>query len=566
MKKHKTVIKTPHAAVLIWNYNDRLSAVDTKKSQLDSVEKTILSTVSCVSIQTLKSKSDPAGTFSITLAPTKNWTSTITPGSWCCILMSNEPITKTDIENKVNQKHLKMIGRIESVRVSTRQDGDTRRTLYTINGSDWGYMFKNIIYVDNLIASANEPKSQGNTFAVALRNIMMAKDGATPEAFAVRKNLQNLIDIFGESLPAGLTEAGEAIGRLAKSIYDFRIPAEMMSFLGLGHKELTKNLNLITGPLVSSDKYDLKKIEALGFIDPFSLQGSHSFWEVLLENSNPALNEMISEIRWINGKPSLTLYNRIKPFSTRGFKAKNSTDLRSFFQYVKTHSIDGLTVTSIDAGTNWRDKYNFVEIKPQFQDFAVFNNWIKQKTQEFDQIAFNREGFRPLIVGTKQFPYNGKKNSYDIDFDRLNKWTELLREWYFNTHKMLNGTLTMTGTTDYIAVGDNIRFEAGLINLTPNINENNLKKAKNDDFYILAHVENIAHSFSVKSDGARTYTTTIQFVRGILVNKNNQEVSADGAVLDSVAWKVNAIQDKNTATVFANSDSQDPDSKKVRGQ
>jgi len=61
----------------------------------------------------------------------------------------------------------------------------------------------------------------------------------------------------------------------------------------------------------------------------------------------------------------------------------------------------------------------------------------------------------------------------------------------------------MTGTTEYIPVGDNIKFEANLIN--PNTNINSASNSTKINRYILAHVENITHSFSVTPDGARTY-------------------------------------------------------------
>jgi hypothetical protein len=115
-KKGDVKINTPHAAVIIWNYNDRLGQEQTSQKQIDVVEKKIISTLSCTSIQTSKTKSDPQGSFSMTLAPTKNWISGITAGSWCVILMSNEPITEQDL-NHADPKKVKMIGKIETVRV-----------------------------------------------------------------------------------------------------------------------------------------------------------------------------------------------------------------------------------------------------------------------------------------------------------------------------------------------------------------------------------------------------------------------------------------------------------------
>ena len=56
----------------------------------DEVDQVIVNTLSLKSINTSKSKASPAGQFEIRLAPTKNWVTAITPGSWLAILMSRQ--------------------------------------------------------------------------------------------------------------------------------------------------------------------------------------------------------------------------------------------------------------------------------------------------------------------------------------------------------------------------------------------------------------------------------------------------------------------------------------------
>lgn len=570
-------IKTPHAAVMVWNYVDRIGTEGMTNAYNSSgvnnlldTEPTIISTLSCISIQTSKSKSSPDGQFQLTLAPLKNWTSVLTTGSWLVIMMSNEPITAADFK-KANKNQVKMVGKIETVRVSTEQVDGERQTRYYVTGTDWGHIFNSILYVDNLLASPKDPVSQGNAAAVALRNALFGK-GGTPKSFNVDDNLRSIVNIFGQTL--SLTKTGEDIGRLAKAIYDFKIPKAMMDFFDFRNpnneeiksNNLSKLLSLRSGLLTAEDEYSPSN-EAKGFINPFSLQGSNTLWQILLENSNPALNEMYSEMRWShpdepdNGV-SLTVYNRIKPFSFKDFsgEAGSQSSLKSYFQWIRKHDIDSVTVRSVNAGTNWRDKYNFIEIKPDFQDFNIFANWYKQKSQVFDEKAFEREGFRPLIVGTRQFPTAGLKPGADskvnVDWDQLVVWARLMREWYFNTHRMLNGTIVMQGTTEYIAVGDNIKFDAGLINPTPNINDNTVKAGKNQS--ILAHVENVTHNFAINGD-ARAYTTTIQFVRGIIVNGDN--VIAGRGTLDKYATSVPTASDKNTKNTIGFSTDGDPNGK-----
>lgn len=575
-------VKTPHAAVLVWNYNDRIgtptgapdaSGVKDPIGVEKEAPPVIVSTLSCVSIQTNKTKGAPDGTFNLVLAPFKNWVGTLTAGSWCVILMSNDPITEKDLK-KANKNQVKMLGRIESVRCETNvNDSGARETLYYVSGVDWGHIFNSVLYVDNLLAAPNDPKSQGNSAAVALRNALFGKEGS-PQSFVVAQNLSSILDIMGKNL-SGYTAAGKEIGRLSNSIYEFKIPSELTKFFSFKDgqnkpvtaKSINKLIALVTGSLTKPDEY-YDNAEAVGFINPFSLQGTHSLWQILLENSNPALNEMFCDMRWNNDNSvQLAMYNRIRPFSYKDFKPSpgGSKGLRSYFQLLKTHEIATDEVISVNAGTNWRDKFNFIEIKPQFQEFEVVANWYKQKSQMFDEEAFQREGFRPIIFDTKQFPSGKEKgglpNDTGVDWSQLSVWCGLLREWYFGTHRMLNGTITIHGSTEYIGVGNNIRFDAKLINPTPNINAKSKQDGKN--YSILAHVESVTHNFSVSPDGARQYRTTISFVRGIVVNKNN--INVGEGMLDQDATKMTQADDRNTVNVNSTSDPTDPDPQKVRG-
>jgi hypothetical protein len=559
---------TPHAAVIIWNYDDKGGLEGFTASSMNKVEQTIISTVSCVSISTQKTKSNPQGNFRLMLAPYKDWVSTITPGSWCCLLMSQNPITAQDFK-KADPEKVKMIGKIDSVRLNTVMDPDgTRRTEYEVTGVDWGYVFNNIIYIDNYLAAPNEPKTQGQGVAIAIQNMLFGTDGV-PKLGDTSSNLRSIINIFGQSL-TGFTKAGNDINRLATAVYDFIIPKEMVSYFNFvgphgptTSQKINKILTLFTGSLKNIDEYN-NLSESAGFIDPYSLQGQHTFWQVLQDNSNPALNEMVCDLRWEDKGLRLALYNRIKPFSFKGFDpdASQYKGLKSFFQNLPTTEIDDIDVISVNAGTNWGDKYNFVEIKPQMQGFETFANWNKTLSQKADTSSFSREGFRPLIVDTKQFPIQVTNKSLEVKWEQLAGWAKLLTEWYFDTHRMLNGTMQIIGQDTYIGVGENIKINADLISPTPNLNSGAVQNKTNN--YLLAHVEGVQHSFTVQPDGARQFITTIQFVRGILVN--NRGVAIGRGTLDKFASSISTSDERNTKNTVTTSEKDDPDPQKVRGK
>jgi len=122
----------------------------------------------------------------------------------------------------------------------------------------------------------------------------------------------------------------------------------------------------------------------------------------------------------------------------------------------------------------------------------------------------------------------------------------------------------MRGTTEYIAVGNNILFEAGLINPTMNLNKGTSKNVNTN--YILAHVENVSHTFTVSGDGARTYITVVQFVRGIVVNNSNGSYTLVGSgSLDELTTSLKNEQYKNSTNTFGSSDISDPDPDKLHG-
>lgn len=597
---NKVKTTTPHAAVIVWNYRDRLGTEDTQEAQINAVEEIIISTASLISISTAKSKGEPVGKFQFMLAPTRNWVSTLTAGSWCCIMMSQKPIQKVDLSTASADK-VKFIGKIESVRLSAVADPETgaRQTGYRVVGVDWGHIFENNVYIDPFIEKDNN--SVGAATYIDLFNKVIGVDNRA-EILSTTENLTGIMSIIGQPLSKGFTETGQAINRVAKIDFAFAMPTKMREFFGFykqGKKSTKDNvveaIQLYTGKFDKYDSYkDVK--ESSGFIDPASFKGVNTLWQLLIDNSNPVLNEMYCDIRWgSNGRPTLALYNRIKPFSFRGDSLTDDRlakalqketfgadrpkkeviqeitsevkNILSKFQYNRTYEIPLEEVIDIEAGTNWRDKFNFIEIKPSWQVFDVLSSWAKTVAQTADVKAFSREGFRPLIMSTKQFPTSGAKkdfktpNSLWININLLAGWKHLLREWFFDTHRLLNGTLNIIGQNNYIQVGDNIKIKQDVLGLTHNMNRGT-PLAK--DGYLLAHVESITHTFRVDTNGARSFVTTINFVRGIMVS-NNGKLLAEGK-LDSKSTDLNPTQDRNTVNVIGTSSTTDPDPQKLRGR
>ena len=140
----------PQASVIVWNYNDRMALPDGAQNTQE-IDETIYLDEHITSIKTNKSKSEAAGVFEINLAPTYNWVNRLTTGSWLAINMSQG----TTFGKYAAQETMKMLGRIDSIRVQANIDENgTRSTSYTISGRDWASIFDNSLYVDSLALGA----------------------------------------------------------------------------------------------------------------------------------------------------------------------------------------------------------------------------------------------------------------------------------------------------------------------------------------------------------------------------------------------------------------------------
>ena len=601
---HKVKLVTPHAGVIIWNYTDRVNA--TGGDNVHDIQEVIIGTSTLMSIGTSKNKSTPAGSFEFMLAPTHNWIARITPGSWCVILMSqNKPIPQISSDNpgSADKDLLKMLGRIDSVRVAIEvdQESGARRTYYVVTGRDWGSVFDTKLYIDP-VARNNALDSIapiGHSYRIGFDQLYTSATDGKSKGLPTSTNIVDaIIKIWGTPISDVSSAVGGAQSSSANpqqldknpifsSEAQFKLPAKVAQYLGLGYGTLgnQSSVNFASiidrrdGILTSYDTYSGDNQESIGIPAVDSLYKMNTFWQVLTDNSNPAINELVTDIRWVDNLVNLTLYKRVKPFINRAkFEGYDKPQVQkniSLFAYIRTIKIPIEDVVNINAGTNWRDKVNFVEIQPSQQLFAGNQNvYVKLQSQAIDRPAYERDGFKPLMQSVYYMPDNGS----NFDPIAATQWKYLLREWFFNTHLMLNGSITIIGQNKYIQVGDNIQIDASV--LGPN-SFNSLQEG--NAAYLTAHVESIQHKFSVEPNtGARSFATSIQFVRGVLTKQDGTIFGGAGiglaslsgaavgatdpldGALDRTAGDLTPQQEKNNS-VLGTSTGTDPNQEKLRG-
>ena len=557
-----------HASIILLNYTDRGGSAGLSPAKVVTTTEPILLDKDIISISTTKQKSAPAGRFEFSLAPTKNWIAHITPGSWVIIHMAPRKITQDDI-NSSNQETLKMIGRIDSVRVSVQVDPSTgaRSTLYRVQGRDWGQVFESSMYIDPAaFAASDSPFVITNGLMSDLLIDTNANKKEGQGTFSTTNLVDFVIKVFaGQGLEerrkvvAGLPGANQFLPQ-----YVYKVPDFLKKYMNMSRDgSLTNSIEIVAGKLTGYDKYTDEK-ETIGIpLYPLFI-GNNMLWQLINEHSCSVINENIAELRWIDGKPKFCLYKRVKPFiidspgagslsnARAGVEALSkggsSSKIQSSFFNVKRTSIDLMDVITLEMGNNWQDSANFVEIMPDASLISLPSDTsplvkslpaLKGQSNVASEVSWARDGFRPLMYSTKFFPTDSQGT---IDIFGQTKWLPTMAKWYFDTHKMLNGTVTMIGQDKYIGVGDNIMLPAATAGST-----NYVTKQENPDSNILGHIEAITNTFTVQSNGARSFITTVNFIRGIIVNNTgNAVVDPQSYGIDTFSSSMSEADKKHT--------------------
>ena len=565
--------------MLVWAYKHRSNSKKFVESEAQKINWGYKLTESLISMNTHKTKDAAAGTFEVHLAPTANWIARLTPGSWCCLLMTRDE--KLDLPSfstaRADRRSLKFFGRISDVRVNISVDGNTgaRQKIYVVTGTDWGTIFKSNLYIDAVAREDTKTPDgeEANAISTALKLLFdkqlfnWAKSGKNPTS---TENVRALVNTWGkpvQTIEAAADDAAAKFGfeELQLNSGTFTFPKEVMRYLGLNDQEpagpkpgdkssvnVADNISWYTGILTGSDgrfkpedsgdlgaiapEYVYEDIDEAGsFPDPDSITGPHELWSLLVSNSNEIINEMFNDLRWDGDVPRLAVYKRVKPFvvnpdflDTTGTSVTETIeDKISLFQNIRTFEIPFEDVTNINAGTNYDTLKNFVEILPGRSPLmqGVQGSPFKSASQISDRASLARSGFRPIIHASHFIPYT--EDHKKIDVEAFSAWKWLVREWHFNTHNMLNGTLSIIGQNIHIGVGDNITMLAKVLGPEQNFNKYQKDDAADnpDSTFLTMHVESVMNNFSVDANGVRTFVTQIGFVRGIFTTANGQSLA-----------------------------------------
>jgi hypothetical protein len=525
----------PNAVVLVYNYLDRQGDYNLSEGRRDLIELVYLVS-DLIEVQTSKSKSQPSGTFSIRLAPTYNWTTKLTPGSWLSIHMTTNYSGDYRDVVRYDSKYLKMIGRIDTVQmqVGVNQETGARETSYVVSGRDWGQVFDSVLYIDPAASiSGDSPLSQVMRYGFDKQ----LAEGEKPyhSTTSLMKFFINLWGVqgkwpeFREKFRTA-TDGTELSADKLLPVAKFYLPKELASAMNLQDSAggesnaVANNINLQVGVLTKYDTYGTAGTEVGGFPDLGSVLGGNTMWQIFNAHAGTVVNELLTDFRWDEKRLALTLYKRVKPFLLINDSKieEHGKKISSSYFNVKRTDINSDLIINVQAGTNWRDKFNFLEILPgittTIPGWGEVKNLVKAEGSSVaDTVSFGRDGFKPLLFTSKAIPFKDDGTPEDDIAKKMVQWLPVMKQWYFNTHKMLNGTITISNQEEYISVGSNISIDGDLFSQSFHVAGDTSRGKK---IKLLAHVENVTHSFTVNNEGARNFITTVSFVRGVYTDTN----------------------------------------------
>jgi hypothetical protein len=447
------------------------------------------------------------------------------------------------------------------------------------NDASKGSVVNQVDFLKNGSTGAPVPPQPvaGDTEDQSTRQVTKDQQPKLPSAL---DNIGFILSLWGRA-DAPTSAINEKTGIVVKSQQVFRMPDELVRYMGFVDGSgspsgvISQVLKQVGGKLTALDTYENEDNSA-GIIDFGTILGEHTIWQVITNNSNELINELIPEIRFEKGKPALTLYTRVRPFGINpldvlkkdtnavgdngngGEGQKGLVDpYISPYKFVKKKRIASSSVIMCSYGTNWRDRVNFVEVnisRTIFQE--AWAQEVKLQSQFIDEDSIGRDGLLPMIRGTTYVPAV-KRAANPLG---TSAYKYALKEWYFNTHKMFNGTLNLVGQDQYIQVGDNIMVESKVLNKNWNINTTLKTNTNKNKTFMMAHVESITHQTQVDGNGSRIFTTSINFVRGIITDVEGDIIVSGNHVgaLDQDTSLVTPSVERNYETI-STSGPMDPD-------
>jgi hypothetical protein len=463
-----------------------------------------------------KNKSANAGQFSITLKRGKqvrnevplpndvNYLDLIHPGDWAMIYM-NKTGSIANTNSAKSNSGLKMLGIVRNIRYVETDDSSTGkpRLEYVLTGDDFGAVFDMNIFFNPLVNQNIASTFLGAKFlSDAINSIKGAKlpaKGAILKQFTPDNIIKKLINFYlGANQPLDSASSVNEAWYLPRNLAVVFKPDTK-------NKPATSFVDILDTSKIGLHKYSggnltVSNLPGATFVT--SLPSEGTVWSVLQFLQNSIVNEMYTELvkdSKGNLQPSLVL--RQVPFSN-----KSTQETNAFFQS-KENGVPTAQIPQDHQKTFFTDLPRFTinssDIKDKNigkSDFERINHLLvvpKLDGSNLD-LAYASAVNKPSIQRYGLRTYNGQ-TSYIIseeigDPTKVCKFfLHLIMDWFFLSHLLFNGTITIDGPDEHIEIGSNLFIK---------------------DIEQLFHVEGYNHVYEVAPSGEISYTTAITVSRG----------------------------------------------------
>lgn len=565
--------------VVRWDYRDTLR---TAGSQPFKVREPLIIENDCVNVQVSSTKGSLTPGMSATLLNTDiNYGTAIEPGDFVFVNMLNWEADARRVASQVQRNKsinniadgFKGLYKVQSVRKVIQVDpsSGTKSVVTRIDGFAFTEFNNSIYFNPNLV-------NQKNLSNIALYTADVA---ATWSNLVSKKGVPSIQDIIAMLIQcfigSGIGKAADLNGLVVSPTTHFAVPLVVGNLLGVsGVKTEDETDGVSTSVVAAKDIYRYlfgiqKYSGAQGAslaqgMNPKGLTTKYTnfyycpdyvggnsllkpeywnqvkLWSIMNQYTNTPLNELYTCFRISpNGRVMPTVVFRQIPFTTEDFSTQtlgvedataNSIPVTKFMNLPRW-KISPSMVYSLDIGRDEAARINFVQYyaKSNVNDKGIeISGETARGNYVYDAKDVKRSGLRPYVVNNQ---FDDLPSALEMAAPR---WARVLGDALIGGHLKLNGSITLIGVVDPIAIGDNLEFDG-----------------------IVFHIESVSHSCVINiQDGSRQFRTTIALSNGMDVRSSS--AGSMYAEMENVnAYNERDTDSKGNAILPGVSESQDID-------
>ncbi len=361
-----------------------------------------------------REKSSPAATWQLTLKPEKNFYNIIKPGDWVMIYLDDS--SNIDIKALKGLKIVGVVNRVAYNKTTLNDGGIT--TNYTIHGSDFGKLFE----VSEFFYNPYAPES---VIKAVIAELQLRMQG-NPQDF-----ITALIDIFLGNAKTQQVEQVLFSALVPKTIYE-----------ALGGQEKVKG-SAVSFYDILDKSFDSATKEGFNLFNDLNRINAANLWTAMQQVANTVVNELYTDL--VNGKPTLKFRKQPLKISDALSMAKNAIELTE------------ADIINQNLGVGDHEVFNYLYLMASQSIIGNISYSVAAANKaKFPYIGFDstkRFGLR-RIERTTDYGYK----TADFDFDLMVKWADELKEYWFNAHRLENGTIEVLGINNF-QIGEFIKIK-----------------------------------------------------------------------------------------------------------